>query len=249
MNINGGLSMNIKLVSLVAAVAMLGGVSQSSAAIMDVTYTGTVSTGWDNLGLFGTKGANLTGKSWVATYTFDTSCNACTLHQTSYDSWVIGGSSYILFNSATTSPVLSSMITINGVGKAVDGSYLGEDRANHEVPGEQYHYAANSGPGQTETLKNSIRNFSALFPASINTPFTHTVGANDIGYANYYLNYHNGLSGNDIYANLATLTVSPHVVAAVPEPSTWAMMLLGFAGVGFAAYRKKKTGTFAMAAA
>jgi PEP-CTERM motif len=28
-------------------------------------------------------------------------------------------------------------------------------------------------------------------------------------------------------------------VAAVPEPSTWAMMLLGFAGVGFLAYRRK----------
>jgi hypothetical protein len=28
-------------------------------------------------------------------------------------------------------------------------------------------------------------------------------------------------------------------IAAVPEPSTWAMMLLGFAGVGFMAYRRK----------
>jgi hypothetical protein len=28
-------------------------------------------------------------------------------------------------------------------------------------------------------------------------------------------------------------------VAAVPEPSTWAMMLLGFAGVGFLAYRRR----------
>jgi len=28
-------------------------------------------------------------------------------------------------------------------------------------------------------------------------------------------------------------------VAAVPEPSTWAMLMLGFAGVGFMAYRRK----------
>jgi hypothetical protein len=28
-------------------------------------------------------------------------------------------------------------------------------------------------------------------------------------------------------------------VSAIPEPSTWAMMLLGFAGVGFMAYRRK----------
>ncbi len=28
-------------------------------------------------------------------------------------------------------------------------------------------------------------------------------------------------------------------VSAVPEPSTWAMMILGFAGIGFVAYRRK----------
>ena len=26
----------------------------------------------------------------------------------------------------------------------------------------------------------------------------------------------------------------------IPEPSTWAMMILGFAGVGFMAYRRKR---------
>jgi PEP-CTERM motif len=31
-------------------------------------------------------------------------------------------------------------------------------------------------------------------------------------------------------------------VAAVPEPATWAMMLLGFAGVGVMAYRRKNSG-------
>jgi hypothetical protein len=34
-------------------------------------------------------------------------------------------------------------------------------------------------------------------------------------------------------------------VAAVPEPSTWAMMILGFLGVGFLAYRKKSNLRFA----
>jgi hypothetical protein len=36
-------------------------------------------------------------------------------------------------------------------------------------------------------------------------------------------------------------------VAAVPEPSTWAMMILGFAGVGFMAYRRQKQGAFRFA--
>jgi PEP-CTERM motif len=30
-------------------------------------------------------------------------------------------------------------------------------------------------------------------------------------------------------------------ISAVPEPSTWAMMILGFASVGFMAYRRKRS--------
>jgi hypothetical protein len=39
-----------------------------------------------------------------------------------------------------------------------------------------------------------------------------------------------------------------HVVAAVPEPATWAMIILGFAGVGFMAYRRKQNGSVFVAA-
>ena len=43
----------------------------------------------------------------------------------------------------------------------------------------------------------------------------------------------------------ASLTLDATVTAAVPEPSTWAMMILGFFGVGFLAYRKKAVVRFA----
>jgi hypothetical protein len=35
-------------------------------------------------------------------------------------------------------------------------------------------------------------------------------------------------------------TVGPIHLVAVPEPSTWAMMLLGFAGLGFGGYRRRR---------
>lgn len=37
------------------------------------------------------------------------------------------------------------------------------------------------------------------------------------------------------------ITLPPNV-GAVPEPSTWAMLLIGFAGIGFAAYRRSGAG-------
>jgi hypothetical protein len=56
-----------------------------------------------------------------------------------------------------------------------------------------------------------------------------------------------GLEDGDAYLNIHT-TAFPAgeirgflQVAAVPEPSTWAMIISGFAGVGFMAYRRRKS--------
>jgi hypothetical protein len=43
----------------------------------------------------------------------------------------------------------------------------------------------------------------------------------------------------DTFTGLANTRPFDPVVAAVPEPSTWAMMILGFAGVGFMTYRRR----------
>lgn len=47
------------------------------------------------------------------------------------------------------------------------------------------------------------------------------------------------------YTNPTTDTVDGFVGSPVPEPSTWAMMLLGFAGFGLLGYRKVRRGTAA----
>lgn len=51
-----------------------------------------------------------------------------------------------------------------------------------------------------------------------------------------------GLSPND-----STVFLDDVSVAAVPEASTWAMMILGFFGVGFAAYHRKSKLVFRLA--
>ena len=56
------------------------------------------------------------------------------------------------------------------------------------------------------------------------------------------------LDGNGYaVANFPLNVYGINLASAVPEPSTWAMMLIGFAGLGFAAYRRsrKSVGAFA----
>jgi hypothetical protein len=56
----------------------------------------------------------------------------------------------------------------------------------------------------------------------------------------------NALNHNSPDAGFPTAgfwTASFPTVAAVPEPSTWAMMILGFCGLGFMAYRRKQNGS------
>jgi hypothetical protein len=45
--------------------------------------------------------------------------------------------------------------------------------------------------------------------------------------------------GGDERVEFAELQIS--TVAGVPEPATWAVMGLGFAGLGFLGYRRNKT--------
>jgi hypothetical protein len=65
---------------------------------------------------------------------------------------------------------------------------------------------------------------------------------------------YNGASGGDFSRAYSGMTipvsnnsglVTGFTVVAVPEPSTWAMMVLGFAGLGFAGYRASRRATAA----
>jgi hypothetical protein len=57
-------------------------------------------------------------------------------------------------------------------------------------------------------------------------------GPNDYSYFNNYDSFPLGSGG---------VSFSVTEIAPVPEPSTWAMMILGFAGISLLAYRRKNT--------
>ena len=64
-------------------------------------------------------------------------------------------------------------------------------------------------------------------------------GSTILNAGNYYLDFTGIGGGSAGYGG--TLSTS---VSAVPEPATWAMMLLGFASVGFMAYRRRTQNAF-----
>jgi hypothetical protein len=67
--------------------------------------------------------------------------------------------------------------------------------------------------------------FPAFLPLTASGAYDLILGFNDGSGADY----------DDLVVGLKLSSVPP-----VPEPSTWAMLLIGFAGIGVAAYRRKR---------
>jgi hypothetical protein len=88
------------------------------------------------------------------------------------------------------------------------------------------------GPSST-TITTGLADF--LGPGTFNAQASTLTGETFIG------------GGGNIAAALTTtaapsITITYDFTRGVPEPSTWAMMILGFAGLGFMAYRRKQNG-------
>ena len=75
------------------------------------------------------------------------------------------------------------------------------------------------------------------YDRSMSFPYTF-VPENNILTFGLWLSYDGPLSGP--FAATLTVDLPSGFLTAVPEPSTWAMMILGFAGVGFMTYRRRK---------
>jgi hypothetical protein len=135
----------------------------------------------------------------------------------------------LAFNLDTTSGVSFSNITS---GFAV-------------VPGP-----VNQSPFGTFQLALDCGTCSAGFNAGVTTlsfQVTATGGLNESDLVANLFNGQNIYFASDI-ANAAGFTGNVGGIAgAVPEPSTWAMLILGFAGIGFMAYRRRETGSFRIA--
>jgi hypothetical protein len=225
------------IVSAAAFAAAMGTFAPASATIIDVIYKGSVleGSGSDDLGLFGPVGGSLVGDAFIATFEMDTSKGNNL--STPTENLIEGGIAY-----GVDSPMLKATLEINGmtadVGIGTSGtvqSFLGQPG----VANQQTHIVQG-----TNLMLLNVSDASGAsvgnIPFTIDVPLTFTLDSSDTGFgqANFSSS---GITTALSLSPTQLIYQYPSPDGAAPEPSTWAMMLLGFAGLGYAGYRKAKT--------
>jgi PEP-CTERM motif len=143
----------------------------------------------------------------------------------SFEIFANNGGTSLLSQTWSASEVTSATITIGSYSATLSGGLLGS-----------FGSFETNAAGQLSVLSFSFEengtstNGSGSFVVFLN-------GSNEIFGTNPF--------GIDAFAPPTISNTSISAVSTVPEPSTWAMMILGFCGLGFMVYRKKTAARFA----
>jgi choice-of-anchor C domain-containing protein len=169
---------------------------------------------------------------------------------TSIDGWTVGGgaNSVDYIGSYWSASDGTRSIDLNGL---VPGSI---SQTFDVVSGQAYRVsfdlAGNPAGGPQFKTLDSTADLTIFSPAPFDVSNTNLTNMGWINYSFLFTATSNsetltftstttGNSGNSTYPTAFGPALDNVTIAAVPEPSTWAMMLLGFLGLGFVAYRRK----------
>lgn len=230
----------LTLPSLALAVALAA--APASAAIMKATYVGHVYDGIDYAGVFGQAGADLAGSAFEFSVTYDTAAGIIGSVNTP------GITALNLYTTATA-PAVSSTYRIGATTVSpagLNGYYPFAAQVAHFDAGLGYTASICNYSGASD---NSA--FAACFstndaiPDDLVTPFTATTSTfpsfvqgrfiGGGGPANTYVLY-----GTPESVVVTKLGDSVAVDTAVPEPETWALMILGFGAAGAGLRRRRR---------
>jgi hypothetical protein len=215
----------IKFLMMTIAAGMFGLSGAASAETVTVTYTGPVVLVSD---AGGTLPSASDGDTLVTTYVFDLP-NATDTMVDPTD----GGFAFGPYGSFAT-----ASLTINGVAATLPAFATGQLTGEINVFDTGTVLSANvngiAPSNQLESLLNS-HNFSwSLIPPL--TDLSYTVSEEDEEAVTQLTT----AAGDLLEADIANVTVTVSSSSPVPEPSTWAMMLIGFAGFGIFSYRRSR---------
>jgi hypothetical protein len=205
---------------LICALLIGMGASVTRAQVIDMTFTGTISGGYDNAGLFGPAGESLGGDAFSATfeYNLDTP-NADTglgYYEGSYVSqYISGGTAY----SAPT-PIVSTSMTVNG--KTVqwtDGAEYANASTNSTsgISSQAYDSSYFLYAGFYGAAPSRLADYGTYYV----TPPASSCANLGSCYGEFYNN------GQSTLGTLLTTSATISEVSPVPEPSTFVMGLFG----------------------
>ena len=189
--------------------------SAAEAEIVTATVHGVIdSGGTDGSNLFG--GGALDGDAATIRYIFDTSLGDVFPFPNADNR--SGGSFF-----GSVSPALSATITVNGASVPLGGGYLGTIAETSDATASYHYYEADESADRY--AYSFVTAAPGALPGALAAGLNYTVKPTDNAFG--YFQYDN------TYAAFAPTSIS----AAVPEPSTWALMLAGFAALGWAGHR------------
>jgi hypothetical protein len=215
----------------VVTVAFLAGLSSSQAALIDWTV-------WSAPGNPGNPGS-ASGIAGSTTVTYSGEIQNISV---AYPSW-LPSTSYTSSYVGNGPTATDNAIRVIGGG---DPATLDTITFSHAVTNPVF---AIWSLGQPNYTAEFVFNQPIVFQAGGTSVEYNSIGAQAITVSG---NTVSGQEGNGTISFIGTFTSISWTnpipedwygftvgVAAVPEPGTWAMMILGFAGIGFMAYRRK----------
>jgi PEP-CTERM motif len=213
--------MKTKLLMMTIAAGVLGLSGAASAEIVTVAYTGTVDLITDNGGLPPVSD----GDTLVATYVFNLP------NATNTGILPTGG-----FADGPYGSFVTASLTINGTAAALPAFATGELTGETEVEftGSVLDAEVSAANPQTH-LQSLLDGMDFSWNLAMPSNISFTPGNDDNAVTQFQT-----AGGDFLEAGIANVTVTVSSTSPVPEPSTWAMMLIGFAGMGFAGYRARK---------
>lgn len=232
--------------SLAVVIASIFASSVCQADVFLVSFTGVVGDSQytaDRAGVFGPASTDNTyaGLLVSGSITFDTT-NAVVIQVSNSNGTLFeyaGGATFGVGPIA-----INASFTLNGVTVSPGLSFQSALAASDQ-PGLSSRINALTQDYIQNHYNNSIGfGISAApgtIPVSLSAPINYATGNGFSGSIVY--DYNNDGPATHIEATLLTFSISQ--IAPVPEPSTWAMMILGFAGIGYLAYRRREQRAYA----
>jgi hypothetical protein len=220
--------------------------------MVTLTFTGTIGSGAQDLdGTFGCTACTsddnpYEGETLTLVYTFDTGVGYTS--STGPSIYATGGTSYppdMVFGGPPPSPLVGdATATINGVTINLGGGFQAslENDAFGGVSDPPYTLTAEVSDVNGDEFMGQVT--SSDIPFSITTPFGPTDFGENAGAASVQFNCSSPGSCDAFIVGDLTVQLT-NASTPVPEPSTWMMMAVGFAGLGFAGYRRARSAALA----